>query len=291
MISIGEIGYLNVYPIYYFLKKELKRTGQQDFLKFVYGTPAFLNKCLDTGTVDISPSSSFYYIKNYESLLLLPDISISSKKMVKSIYLFSPLQIEALEGQTVYITPETYTSLYLLKVILAEKYGLNLGKIGFSMLPHNKKFEFNSGFNEMEGKAFLQIGNNALKFKKYMPQNYISYDLADLWYKFTSFPFIFALFIIRKDSYYKKKEEFRVLYKNLIKSKKEALKDFAEAAREALKNKELEFISYDEILDYWMNCLSFDLNEKNISGFILYCELLRKHRMIESIPTLNFIEV
>ena len=89
MIKIGEINYLNVYPIYYYLKKILNGENRNNFADFISGTPAFLNSKLQYGGIDISPSSSFYYISNYDNSYIFPNLSISSKKKVKSIYLFS----------------------------------------------------------------------------------------------------------------------------------------------------------------------------------------------------------
>ena len=292
MIYIGEINYLNVYPIYYFLKKEIKIHPELNFLEFIYGTPAFLNKGLKLGDIDISPSSSSYYILNHKSSVLFPDLSISSQKTVKSIYLFSQKPIEDFnKGEAIYITPETLTSLNLLKVLLVEIYKLDFNNLNFVTLPSSDKFELKTEFNgsKMSGKNFLHIGNNALKYRKFIPEGYFAYDLADLWYKFTGFPFVFALFILRKDAYDKKKIEFEILYKYLIKSKENATRGFKEAALSALKLDEYKFISYEELINYWTDCLSFDFGEREIAGFKLYCELLYKNRLIDSFPALNFV--
>ncbi len=290
MIYIGEINYLNVFPIYYYLKKEMKIHSELNFLKFIYGTPAFLNNSLKSGNIDISPSSSFYYILNYQSSLIFRDISISSKKIVKSIYLFSPKPIENFrENETIYITPETLTSLNLLKILLIEIYKFDINKFNFITLPSGDNLEFKSEFNKMDYKILLHIGNNALKFKKQIKTGYFTYDLADLWYKFTGFPFVFALFIIRKDSYYRKQSELKTLYKYLMKSKENAVKGFEEAALSILKNNDYNFISYEELIDYWTNCLSFDFGEEEINGFKLYYELLYKNKLISSVPAINFV--
>ncbi len=289
MIYIGEINYLNIFPIYYHLKKEMKIHSELNFLEFIYGTPAFLNNSLKSGNIDIGPSSSFYYILNYRSSLIFRDISISSKKTVKSIYLFSPKPIGNFEGdETIYVTPETLTSLSLLKILLIEIYKFDIDKFNFITLPSGGNFEFKSKFHKMDSKILLHIGNNALKFKREIKTGYYAYDLASLWYEFTGLPFVFALFIIRKDSYYRKQNEFKMLYNYLIKSKEDAVNGFQEAALSILKNEEYNFISYEELIDYWTNALSFDFGEGEIGGFKLYCELLRKNKLINSIPALNF---
>jgi chorismate dehydratase len=294
MIRIGEINYLNVYPIYYYLKKALKNDNKINFMNFVSGSPAFLNGELEAGNIDISPSSSFYYILNYKRSYIFPDLSISSKKKVKSIYLFSPKPIEDFnENETICVTPETLTSINLLKVLLAEIYKMDLNKIKFTTLKPDDKLELKlgpvAGGEAIKGGIFLHIGNNALKLAKHIPEGYFAYDLADLWYRYTGYPFVFALFIINKEAYDKNKNEFEILYAFLIESKRTAVSRFREAAISISKSDEYKFISYEELIDYWTECLSFDLGKNEIRGFNLYSELLYKNKLISSVPKVNFV--
>jgi|GEM_PF-415644 chorismate dehydratase len=294
MIRIGEINYLNVYPIYYYLKKSLKNVHKTNFMNFVSGSPAFLNRELESGNIDISPSSSFYYILNYKSSCIFPNLSISSKKKVKSIYLFSPKPIEDFnENETIYVTPETLTSVNLLKVLLAEIYKMDLNKIKFTALKPDGKLELKlgpvAGGEAIKGGIFLHIGNNALKLIKHIPEGYFAYDLADLWHGYTGYPFVFALFIINKESYDKNKDEFDILKSLLIKAKTTAVSGLGEAAASISKSDEYKFISYEELIDYWTECLSFDFGKNEISGFSLFSELLYKNKLIPSIPNLNFV--
>jgi Predicted periplasmic solute-binding protein len=294
MIRIGEINYLNVYPIYYYLKKTLKNDNKINFMNFVSGSPAFLNGELEAGNIDISPSSSFYYILNYMHSYIFPNLSISSKKKVKSIYLFSPKPIEDFnENETICVTPETLTSINLLKVLLAEIYKMDLNKIKFTALKPDDKLELKLGpvadGEAIKGGVFLHIGNNALKLIKYIPEGYFAYDLADLWYRYTGYPFVFALFIINKEAYDKNKNEFDILKALLIESKITAVSGLGEAAASISKLDEYKFISYEELIDYWTECLSFDLGKNEIGGLNLYSELLYKNGLISSVPKLNFV--
>lgn len=291
MIRIGEISYLNVYPIYYFLKKYIESAPELNFLDIVHGTPAFLNGELKSGRVDISPSSSFYYIANYENSLIYPDLSISSREKVNSIYLFSDKPIEQFSrGETIYYTPETLTSINMLKVMLAEFYGLDLHPANFVPLEANDRLELSSQFSGSvpAGKNVLYIGNAALKLIKVIPAATHVYDLADLWYKFTGYPFVFALFIIRKEAFNSNPFEFKLLYKYLSAAKIDAVSGFGEAADSVKKKAGYEFITYDELIEYWTECLSFDFGENERKGFETYCELLYKYGIIPSVPSLNF---
>ncbi|MCL5674049.1 MAG: menaquinone biosynthesis protein [Deltaproteobacteria bacterium] len=293
MIRIGEINYLNVYPIFYFLKKEAEeKESELNFLSFKSGTPAFLNNSLKNGFIDLSPSSSFYYIENYSNSLLFKNISISSKKKVNSIFLFSPKKIEDFsDTETIYITPETLTSVNLLKILLSEFYAFDINKMNFVIMSSNENIELTKNAGLLDGcKIYLHIGDKAIEYKKnYKNVFKYSFDLAAIWYSFTRLPFVFALFIIRKDSYENNKNEFNMLYKYLIKSKDKAVANLDEIAQEILKNPYYKFITYNELINYWTDCLSFDLSKKEIEGFTLYSDLLYKHKIIKDIPKLNFI--
>lgn len=104
MIRIGEINYLNVYPIFYFLKKEAEeKESELNFLSFKSGTPAFLNNSLKNGFIDLSPSSSFYYIENYRNSLLFKNISISSKKKLIVFFYFLQKKLKIFQIPKLYI--------------------------------------------------------------------------------------------------------------------------------------------------------------------------------------------
>jgi chorismate dehydratase len=174
--------------------------------------------------------------------------------------------------------------------LLAEFYKLDINKINFLIMPSNENIELSEDAELDKFKIYLQIGDKAIKYKKNYENVFrYSYDLAASWYSFTSLPFVFALFIIRKDSYENNKNEFNIFYEHLIKAKEKAVTHLDEIAQWLLKNNSFKFITYDELIDYWTNCLNFDLGEKELEGFMLYCDLLYKHKIIKNIPALNFM--
>ena len=163
--------------------------------------------------------------------------------------------------------------------------------MNFVIMSSNENIELTKNAGSLDGcKIYLHIGDKAIEYKKnYKNVFKYSFDLAAIWYSFTRLPFVFALFIIRKDSYENNKNEFNMLYKYLIKSKDKAVANLDEIAQEILKNPYYKFITYNELINYWTDCLSFDLSEKEIEGFTLYCDLLYKHKIIKDIPELNFV--
>jgi len=118
-LAVGEIPYLNMLPIFTALKKHFDTTG----ISFYMGHPSELNTKLRDRTVDISPSSSIEYAKNHENYFIVPDISISSLRKVKSVLLFSPFDVEKENGFKIFSTSHSDTSTYLLKITLREFMG------------------------------------------------------------------------------------------------------------------------------------------------------------------------
>jgi chorismate dehydratase len=101
------------------------------------------------------------------------------------------------------------------------------------------------------------------------------YDLGDLWYRNTGLPFVFALWIARKDSYSQKARALKMLIQDLQKAKTSALQNFDTIAV-ALKPLLLERYSLDiteeELISYWKG-ISYDLTEEHKKGL----ELFRKY--------------
>lgn len=83
-LTVGHITYANCVPFF----RHLQDSGFCG--RIVQGVPAQLNALLAAGQIDLSPSSSFEYARNWRDYLLLPDLSISASGPVKSVLLFSP---------------------------------------------------------------------------------------------------------------------------------------------------------------------------------------------------------
>ncbi|MEJ2202381.1 MAG: menaquinone biosynthesis protein, partial [Desulfuromonadaceae bacterium] len=116
-LALGHISYINCVPFFHYLP-QCGFTG-----RIVSGVPSYLNGLLAEGQVDVSPSSSFEYARNWRNYLLLPDLSISSCGAVQSVLLLSNQPIDELEGASIALTGDSATSITLLKVLLREFYG------------------------------------------------------------------------------------------------------------------------------------------------------------------------
>lgn len=251
-LKIGEIGYANIFPLFSVLKDGFDCKGY----RFVPGIPADLNWKLNTGKIDVSPSSSIEYAKSFQKYVILPDLSISAVDAVKSVLLFSRIPIFNLNGQPVALTKESDTSVALLQIILNKFYGF---RNVFIRSSHSLK-ESLATFP-----AMLIIGDSALKEAAERRDLFV-YDLGTLWYKFTSLPFVFALWILRKDVAEKYPREVAELVSALIEAK-----IIARGSLDSLADKcgYMEWMGHDQLVNYWSS-ISYDLSSTHLESLKLF---------------------
>jgi chorismate dehydratase len=134
----------------------------------VPGVPTELNERLLEGELDLAPISSIEYGRNAERLRILPRLCVSSEGAVDSIQLVSREPLERV--RTVAVTPESATSVVLVKVLLPDAEHVPLGE---------------------DAEARLLIGDAALKSAFEDPTPH--YDLGRLWLERTGLPMVFAV--------------------------------------------------------------------------------------------------
>jgi chorismate dehydratase len=277
-LKVGRINYANLFPIYYTLEKEFDCSSYE----FVDGVPSHLNRMLRAGAIDVSPSSSVEYLRNRSLYNILDGVSISSRGPVGSVFLFSRRPIEALSGNMIILTSQSDTAVALLEIILRRFYGLDYS------------FEVSES-PETKGKnTFLMIGDDAIKYNSRVSklQSYFTemdgcdaepvqclepatlvHDLGEIWFKKTGLPFVFALWMARKELYDPadpRHEIFNKYIADLKAAKEIALKNLPEIARSSpLK----PYLNEDEIIEYW-NKLDYELSDDHKKSLSLFTEYL-----------------
>ncbi|MGO9377101.1 MAG: menaquinone biosynthesis protein [Dissulfurispiraceae bacterium] len=263
-LKIGRIPFANLFPIFYTLEKEFDCSSYE----FIYGVPSLLNEMLREGVIDLSPSSSVEYLKNSSLYGFVDGISVSSRGPVGSIFLFSSKPIESLDGSTIYVTSQSATSVALLDIVLKRFLGINYSS-SVSQIPAT-----------MDADAFLLIGDEALKFGSMFKSRStelsrfpIMYDLGEIWYEKTGLPFVFALWIVRKELYNKADIRNKLLVQfiaDLMAAKKKSLHNLIEIAGHSPMK---AYLSEDEIVSYW-KMLDYELSVEHKKGLYLFRDYL-----------------
>ncbi|MEK6693422.1 MAG: menaquinone biosynthesis protein [Nitrospirota bacterium] len=306
MLRIGHISYANCTPLFYAL------THYHDCSNYVFvkGVPSELNRLLLNGDIDVSPSSSIELARHPDLYCLLPDLSISSFGKVGSIILFSKIPLEELNREKIALTQASTTSSFLLRIIMGE------------FLKMENTFHEEGGPLEevlKRYKAFLLIGDDALKavisnefrvtsktlnsnppftpllkggeeglFAKgehggISPSSLYTYDLGELWYRFTHLPFVFALWLVRKDSLKSKEKEIVRLGRDLLLARDMAFRNLENISDDV---EETNWMPKRMLTDYWEN-ISYALNDIHLEGLREFYRYAEKLSVIEKLPILE----
>jgi chorismate dehydratase len=274
-LRVGEIPYLNMFPLFTSLKNYFNNRD----IEFIRGHPAELNLKLRNNLIDVSPSSSIEYARKYARYFLIPDISVSSRRKVKSVILFSPFELEKENDFSIFVTPNSDTSVTLLKIILREFIGIKASVISV------KETE---NMAAKENAPYLLIGDDAIResIKRERSKTSFQYDLGAMWREFTDLPFVFALWIVNGESYGNRKKAIVKFSRKLLDAKKISL-NLIRYRNEKMLAKDA--YPWGFLNDYWTN-LSYDLDQE-MEGLHKFFELSAKIGEIENSPELRFIDL
>lgn len=261
-VRLGVIDYLNVRPVYdEILRRDVPEIAT---LETVHGVPAEMNQALLDGRVDISNVSSYAFGRRTAEWLLVPRLSVAAHGRVDSVLLFSwASDWHELDGQSIALTDQSATSVELVRILSELRYGI---------LP--RYTTISASLDEMlEGHAAaLVIGDSALK-ERYTHrgiagrgQPYV-FDLAAEWLRWTSLPFVFAVWAARADRI----EAIRAsgVIQALRVSKARGLARLDAIAAEYGKRLEL---SQAVCADY-LRLLDYDLSARDLEGLRVFLDL------------------
>jgi chorismate dehydratase len=272
-LRVGRISYLNSVPYFELLEK----CGFEGEL--YDGVPSALNRMLSDGEVDASLSSSIAYARNWRDYLVLPGHSISSCGEVKSVLFFSPQELEQMDGQTVYLTRESETSICLLKIVLEAFFKLE----NVNYATTDESLEDLVARNE----SVLLIGDRALRMAAACPEATHCYDLGELWFQATGLPFVFALWMVRKEAAVASPEAVKALDEQLQLSRQQVLGNIVEHAEKSAQRTGFEQAL---VQAYWQT-IDYRLDKAHIYGLRLFYVLARKLGLLKETSKLVFFDL
>ncbi|MDX2480058.1 MAG: menaquinone biosynthesis protein [Desulfuromusa sp.] len=271
-LTLGYIPYLNCVPFFHHLK------GNGFHGKFVPGVPSELNRMLQQGRLDVSPSSSFEYARNWKNYLLLPGHSISSIGRVKSVLLFSPVDLKELSGRKIALTGESATSINLLRIIFNEFYGLHDVTDAVPDAPIEVLIK--------QQQPALLIGDRALRLAHQQPSGMKVFDLGKIWYQHTGLPFVFALWMINRNALEGFSLQLAGLGRQLLQSREQLFNQPYPQAAAVAKSVGLDV---ETVIDYW-ETIDYRLDKPHLQGLQLFFQLCKKYHLLDDVPELNFLD-
>lgn len=178
---LSIIDYLNAAPLNHGFKHGL---GYEHFhLKFQ--VPSACSDHLRRGEVDAGLVSSIEYLRIPE-VAIVPGLCIASPKRVRSVVILSKVPPESIRSLA--LDTSSRTSVVLAQILLKERYGVD--PVVTDMGP------------DLEGMladhdAALMIGDTAMRARR---EGLLVLDLAEEWHAWTGLPFVFALWLVRRDA-------------------------------------------------------------------------------------------
>ncbi|MBI1978093.1 MAG: menaquinone biosynthesis protein [Candidatus Omnitrophica bacterium] len=268
---IGKISYVNTTPFYFEL-------FPAEAVSYVEGSPAEMNKLMAAGELDFAPVSSLEYALHQGQYYLLPELCIGSRDFARSVLLFSHEKIEGLNKAKVVLSKKSLSSAILLRILLKYKYRFK------------NEFVVSDGTpNELmeRGKAALAIGDDALFYK---PKSFVyKYDLSELWWNWTEYPFCFSLWAVQRKFYESNPKEVFEFWRRLKANTERNLQDLETLLKKALKLT-IADDRFSKVFGYLFN-LNFFLDQEMKEGLELFYRFAARAGLAPRIKEARFIEV
>ena len=269
-VNIGRIAFANCTPIF----TAFEQAHPPVDYHLVPGVPSALNRMLATGVIDLCPSSSVEYVKQAGKYFILPDLSISAIGPVKSVFLFSRHPLEDLDTVTVGLTGESDTSVILLRILLTRF-------LGFTNCYERTWQPIDEAL--LRYPALLLIGDTAMKTAASAKAPFV-YDLGELWYEHTRLPFVFAFWLVRRETAQRRRDLIAILHQTLVAAKVRAYRTYRDIAQSCPESK---WYGEEHLIDYW-NTISYDLTPMHCEGAMLFFRLAAELCLLPEPPELEF---
>ena len=268
-LRLGHITYSNCFPVH----ARVIDCGPPAGVEVVEGVPSFLNDLLARGEIDVAPSSSIEYARHADRYRIFPDLVIGSRGAVRSILFLSRRHPSELGAATVAMPTASATSVVLLRILLAKRWGVRPRTAWFDQARDDP---FAGGAD-----AALFIGDVALRGDLH-PRLPFRFDLGTEWWDETGLPFAFAVWQAAGGT----DAQLRALHRTLVDSRA-----WGQAERARLAAKYAAHFGFaPEFLDTYWAGLSFDLDGAMVEGLRAYYRMAAEIGEIPAAPELRWVE-
>ena len=251
-MQIGAVSYLNSRPLIEGLE------GLLPSANLVLDYPSRLADALSNGQLDVAliPSIEYFRRPGYE---VISDACVAARGEVLSVKLYC--RVHPGQIRTLALDEGSRTSAALTKVILAERYGV---------IPKTEPLRMESTTTDSSADAVLLIGDRAM----HSPEESFTevMDLGQFWYDWTGLPFVFAMWVARREVNTEGVDEALSQARDL------GIANVADIARE-----EAPRLGISETLahNYLTRNLHYHLTSAERSGLKLFSELAAQHNLVK----------
>ena len=262
MFILGDVPFINSKPLFYALEMGLI----QHRFQIEKHPPYILSKLLSEKKIDLGliPVVELLKTGGYK---VIPDISISSFGKVDSVLLISKKEIGDIKK--VALDMRSQSSSNLLRVIFNSFYGMQPEYI---VKDHNQSF-----FEGVD--AGMIIGDAGLQYLFSNDDEYIIYDLGEIWTEKTGLPFVYAVIAVNREVDLEEDSEL------LLESKKIGKQKIDEIS----KNEHDKIgIGFELCKNYISNRIRYDLGSPEEEGIRKFAGFLKDIGITAKFDKLEF---
>ncbi|MBI1799038.1 MAG: hypothetical protein HYR73_05075 [Candidatus Eisenbacteria bacterium] len=147
--------------------------------------PRDLGREAEAGRVDLGLMAASDFLGLKPRFELLGRMGVATRGPVLSVVLFSRRPANALSEALISVTPETSTSIRLLRLLLDVRRGLN-------------GIRYVRGLEPAQADALLMIGDQAMRMRDRRPPGFThTLDLGADWLEWTGLSFVYAVWAVR----------------------------------------------------------------------------------------------
>ena len=249
MLRVGQIPYLNLEPFFFGLSAPGGPGVELHPLP-----PRAMGQLAAEDGLDAGAFSLMDSVRLADRFEPLGDFCLACSGEVRSVLFFARRPIEELAGATVAVTGETATSVVLLKLLLARRYGLS--DVRYVDLDAGETAD-----------ACLLIGDGALRHRHGIEGLPHRYDLAEEWAAWQGLPFIFARWMVRAAADAGEKAALREALAQRLRANLASLDAIGRARRDL-------GMTVSEIKTY-LEGFTFELGERERRGMETFLRLSR----------------
>jgi chorismate dehydratase len=264
LIRVSAISFLNTAPLLW----DFEHGAPRPEFRLEYTVPSACAEQLRAGAADVGiiPVAAYHGIPD---LVIVPEVSIATKRTVRSIVLVSKVPME--EIRTVAADTSSRTSVLLARLLFRKWHG---GDREFTPMAPDL------GAMLARCDAALLIGDPALTISR---SQYLIYDLAEEWHRLTAKPFVFAFWAVRREGLAHAPADLACIFQQSRDHGLEAA-NLQQLGREWAPRVGL---SEAEVVSYLTQNIDYSLDAENLAGMELFfryaaeAELLPQSRPVE----------
>jgi chorismate dehydratase len=185
LVRVGAVAYLNTKPLIYGLESRLQPTGSLRL-----ELPSRLATELEESSLDVGLIPAVEYFQHLDQYRRVSNAVIACRGPVWSVRILFRTSPERV--RTLGIDEGSRTSVALSKILFQSRFGF---------IPQMIPFGITEDVQACGADAVLVIGDRAMKPERFQDHFPSDWDLGQEWFDLTGLPFVFAMWVARKERY------------------------------------------------------------------------------------------